>query len=75
MHLFFMFDEYSDQSTPEEVWHQASIQMDALCYPHKPRPKGEWIGGEIARQYGVPFPLPLAYGPALADQDVADSTV
>ncbi|KAK3295342.1 isoprenoid synthase domain-containing protein [Chaetomium fimeti] len=56
MHLFFMFDEYSDQSTPEEVWHQASIQMDALCYPHKPRPKGEWIGGEIARQFWLRLP-------------------
>ena len=50
MHLFFMFDEYSDQSSPEEVWRQASIQIDALCHPNKPRPKEEWVGGEIARQ-------------------------
>lgn len=51
MHLVFMFDEYSDHSTPEGVWRQAEIQVDAFCYPDKPRPRGEWVGGEIARQY------------------------
>ncbi|KAK4244583.1 isoprenoid synthase domain-containing protein [Corynascus novoguineensis] len=56
MHLFFMFDEYSDQSSPEEVWRQASIQIDALCHPNKPRPKGEWVGGEIARQFWLRLP-------------------
>ncbi|KAL2141606.1 hypothetical protein VTI28DRAFT_2152 [Corynascus sepedonium] len=56
MHLFFMFDEYSDQSSPEEVWRQASIQIDALCHPNKPRPKEEWVGGEIARQFWLRLP-------------------
>jgi hypothetical protein len=60
MHLFFMFDEYSDQSTPDEVWRQAEIQMDAFCYPDKPRPRGEWVGGEIARQY-VNSSAPIIY--------------
>ncbi|KAK8075324.1 terpenoid synthase [Apiospora hydei] len=45
MHLFFMFDEYSDKSGPEEVWEQAQIQMDAFANPHSPRPVGEWVGG------------------------------
>lgn len=50
MHLFFMFDEYSDKSSPDEVLNQARIQMDAFHDPDKPRPDGEWVGGEIARQ-------------------------
>lgn len=50
MHLFFMFDEYSDKSSPAEVWQQAAIQMDAFRNPDKPRPEGEWIGGEFVRQ-------------------------
>lgn len=50
MHLFFMFDEYSDKSEPAEVWEQAKIQMDAMHNPEKPRPKGEWVGGEFTRQ-------------------------
>ena len=50
MHLFFMFDEHSDQSGPDEVWHQARVQVDAFCHPHKARPQCEWIGGEFARQ-------------------------
>ena len=51
MHLFFMFDEYSDKSTADEVWEQARIQMDAFENPDKPRPQGEWVGGEFTRQY------------------------
>lgn len=51
MHLFFMFDEYSDKCTPAEVWQQARIQMDAIRNPEKPRPEGEWVGGEFTRQF------------------------
>jgi hypothetical protein len=29
----------------------ADIIMDALRSPHKARPKGEWVGGEVTRQY------------------------
>jgi hypothetical protein len=50
MHLFFVIDEYSDRSAPSEVRKQKDAVMDALRNPHKPRPKGEWIGGEVARQ-------------------------
>ncbi len=50
MHLFFMFDEYSDKASPEEVLYQAQVMIDTLKSPETPRPKGEWIGGEIIRQ-------------------------
>ncbi|KAH8651060.1 isoprenoid synthase domain-containing protein [Xylariales sp. PMI_506] len=56
MHLFFMFDEYSDVSSTEEVSEQARIQMDALRNPYKPRPEGEWVGGEITRQFWLRIP-------------------
>jgi len=29
--------------------------MDAIRNPHTPRPNGEWIGGEAARQLGNLF--------------------
>jgi hypothetical protein len=50
MHLIFMFDEYSDRSAPSEVRKQKDAVMDALRNPHTPRPKGECILGEVARQ-------------------------
>ena len=50
MSLFVLIDEYSDVSDPSEVRKQKDIIMDALRNPHKPRPKGEWIGGEATRQ-------------------------
>lgn len=50
MHVFFVFDEYSDVSSPAEVRQQADVVMDALRHPHKARPDGEWVGGEVARQ-------------------------
>lgn len=50
MHLFFMFDEYSDKSSPEEVLLQAQALIDPLNNPDETRPNGEWIGGEITRQ-------------------------
>ncbi|KAF8554246.1 terpenoid synthase [Imleria badia] len=51
MNIFFVIDEYSDVSEPYEVQKQKDAIMDALRNPHKPRPKGEWIGGEMARQF------------------------
>ena len=50
MHLVFLFDEYSDRSTPSEVRKQKEVVMDAFRNPYTPRPKGEWICGEVARQ-------------------------
>uniref|UniRef100_A0AAU7YP30 Terpene synthase n=1 Tax=Cladorrhinum flexuosum TaxID=711349 RepID=A0AAU7YP30_9PEZI len=56
MHLFFMFDEHSDRASPEEVWEQAAIQVDAIYSPSKPRPRGEWVGGEFTRQFFLRIP-------------------
>ncbi|KAL7796671.1 isoprenoid synthase domain-containing protein [Trichoderma ceciliae] len=56
MHLFFMFDEYSDKASPDEVLYQAQIMLDALKSPETPRPKGEWVGGEIMRQFLLHLP-------------------
>jgi len=49
--LFIVIDEHSDVSGPSEVRKQKDIIMDALHNPHEPRRKGEWIGGEAARQF------------------------
>ena len=51
MHLGFLIDDSVDRSTPSQVRKQKDVVMDALRNPHTPRPKGEWIGGEVARQY------------------------
>lgn len=51
MNLVWVIDEYSDVSEVREVRNQKNIIMDALRNPHKPRPEGEWIGGEIMRQW------------------------
>ncbi|RWA13735.1 hypothetical protein EKO27_g1374 [Xylaria grammica] len=56
MHLFFMFDEHSDRAGPAEAWDQARIQLDAMYNPNKPRPQGEWIGGEFTRQFWLRIP-------------------
>ncbi|KAG2033028.1 terpenoid synthase [Suillus americanus] len=51
MNLATLIDEYSDASEVGEVRKQKDAIMDALRHPHEPRPKGEWVGGEIARQF------------------------
>ncbi|KAK0670689.1 isoprenoid synthase domain-containing protein [Cercophora samala] len=51
MHLFFVFDEYSDHSTEDETRQQASAIMDALRNPHSPRPPYEFVGGRVAQEY------------------------
>jgi hypothetical protein len=50
MNLVFLYDEYSDKSHEDEVQVMKNAMMDALLNPHTPRPKGEWVGGEFARQ-------------------------
>lgn len=64
MNLFFVIDEYSDIAPVEEVRQQKDIVMDALRNPHKPRPEGEWVGGEVARQY-VSLSVLLRCGPVI----------
>ena len=50
MNLFFVFDEYSDVEDEHTVQTFADVIMDALRNPHKARPAGEPVLGEIARQ-------------------------
>ncbi|KAG6859876.1 hypothetical protein C0995_002602 [Termitomyces sp. Mi166 len=51
MKLFFVFDLYTDTATLHEAQQLAATVMDALRNPDKPRPSGECIIGEIARQF------------------------
>ncbi|KAI0291779.1 terpenoid synthase [Multifurca ochricompacta] len=51
MAVFFLFDEYSDVADEDEVQEMVNIIMDALRNPHTPRPEGEWIIGEVTRQF------------------------
>lgn len=51
MNVFFVFDEYSDIADEKTTQKFADIIMDALRNPHKPRPAGESLVGEITRQY------------------------
>jgi len=51
MYFVYVIDEYTDVSEVDEVRQQKDAIMDALRHPYKPRPKGEWVGGEVARQF------------------------
>ncbi|KAG0702642.1 terpenoid synthase [Suillus ampliporus] len=51
MNLAFLIDDDSDGSEEGEVRKQKDAIMDALRHPDKPRPKGEWVCGEMARQF------------------------
>ncbi|KAJ7831641.1 terpenoid synthase [Mycena leptocephala] len=51
MNLFFVIDEHTDIAATETARQQADIVMDAIRNPHKPRPKGEWIGGKVAQEF------------------------
>ncbi|KAI0265533.1 terpenoid synthase [Gloeopeniophorella convolvens] len=46
-----MFDEHTDAADGAEAQRMGEIFKDAVRNPHTPRPKGEWIGGEVARSY------------------------
>lgn len=50
MNFFFLFDDYTDCTTPEDTRILADMLMDALRNPDTPRPEGECIIGEAARQ-------------------------
>ncbi|KAF8912643.1 hypothetical protein CPB85DRAFT_1561348 [Mucidula mucida] len=47
----FIIDEHSDVADNETVRCQMTCVMDALRNPYKPRPEGEWVGGEITRSF------------------------
>ena len=46
-----MIDEYTDVESASVVREIADVVIDAMSNPHKPRPQGEVVLGEIARQY------------------------
>ena len=50
MNLFFVIDEHSDVTDMQGARRQTDVIMNALKNPYIPRPQGEWIGGEVARQ-------------------------
>ncbi|EJD05130.1 terpenoid synthase [Fomitiporia mediterranea MF3/22] len=51
MNLFFVIDEYTDVEPAPVVREMVDTVIDALNNPHKPRPEGEVILGEVARQF------------------------
>ncbi|KAI0056030.1 terpenoid synthase [Artomyces pyxidatus] len=51
MIVFFLFDEFTDRCHADQARAYADMIMDALDNPHKPRPAGECLLGEITRQF------------------------
>ncbi|KZT22781.1 terpenoid synthase [Neolentinus lepideus HHB14362 ss-1] len=51
MNFLFLFDELSDVEDEKGVRAQADAILDALNHPRAPRPTGESILGEVARQF------------------------
>ncbi|KAG2341934.1 terpenoid synthase [Suillus weaverae] len=51
MNLFFIVEEYTDIENEAVAKERADIVLDALHNPHKMRPEGECILGEIARLF------------------------
>ncbi|KAI0355477.1 terpenoid synthase [Trametes cingulata] len=51
MNVFFIIDEVTDVESPAAVRNIVEIVTDALHHPHKPRPTGEIIIGEMTRQF------------------------
>jgi hypothetical protein len=50
MYTYFIFDDFADVAHYDDVQAMADITMEALRNPHTPRPKDEWVGGEVTRQ-------------------------
>ncbi|KAF7357300.1 Terpene cyclase [Mycena sanguinolenta] len=51
MNLFFLIDEHFDLVDTHGARSRADMVMDALRNPHVPRSDGEWVGGEVTRQF------------------------
>ncbi|KAG2118311.1 isoprenoid synthase domain-containing protein [Suillus clintonianus] len=51
MNVFFLLEEYTDTENGTVTKEMVDIVIDALHNPHKIRPEGESILGEIARQF------------------------
>jgi Delta6-protoilludene synthase len=50
MHLFFVYDEYTDVMDVDGAREVARIVGDAFRNPSTPRPPGEHFLGELSRQ-------------------------
>ncbi|CCM04069.1 uncharacterized protein FIBRA_06228 [Fibroporia radiculosa] len=51
MNVFFVIDEYTDVEDADSCRMMVDIVIDALNNPHKPRPDGEILLGEVTRQF------------------------
>ena len=51
MNLFYVYDEYTDIANGEGADRIRDIVMDAFRHPEKPRPEGELLVGEMAREF------------------------
>lgn len=50
MITFLLLDEYTDNCNTENTRGVCDMTMDAIRHPEKPRPVGEPVFGEMARQ-------------------------
>lgn len=51
MIVYFIVDEYTDVEDADRAAEMVDIIIDALKNPHRPRPEGEVILGEIIKQF------------------------
>ncbi|KZT23360.1 terpenoid synthase [Neolentinus lepideus HHB14362 ss-1] len=51
MNLFFVVDEYTDVEPAPVVREMVDVVIDALNNPHKPRPEGEILLGQVAKEF------------------------
>ena len=51
MNLFYVFDEYTDIADTKGAEEIRNVVVDAMRNPHKPRPEGELLIGEMTREY------------------------
>lgn len=63
MNFIFVFDEYTDFADADAVRKMVDIVIDAIRNPEMPRPEGEVLLGEIARQYVLNHRGPIAINP------------
>lgn len=50
MNLFFVIDEYTDVESAPVVREMVDVVIDALNNPHRARPEGEILLGQVAKE-------------------------
>ncbi|KAH9847309.1 terpenoid synthase [Lenzites betulinus] len=53
MNLFFVIDEQTDEMDAAHTQELVNIVIDAMQNPEEPRPHGEAVVGEVARQFWI----------------------